>query len=51
MTERIICTSKCTKCKYGTVNDNNKARIKVYCDRKKKEYWYGQMIPCDEKGK
>ena len=51
MAVRMICTNECAKCKYGTINDKNKARIKVYCDRKHKEYWYGQMIPCDEKEK
>ena len=43
----IIITSICEECQYGTVDDSNKARVKVYCSYKDKEYWFGACIPCD----
>ena len=32
---------------YGNVDDTDKAKIKVYCSHKDKEYYYGACIPCD----
>lgn len=29
---KMINTSECEKCKHGTVDDTNKARVKVHCD-------------------
>lgn len=43
----IIITSQCESCKYGTIDDSNKARIKVICNYKNKTYYYGACIPCD----
>ena len=43
----MIITSQCESCTYGTIDDTNKARIKVYCEVKDKTYCYGQCIPCD----
>lgn len=43
----IIITSICEKCKFGTVDDSNKARVKVFCSYKEREYHFGQCVPCD----
>ena len=42
----VIITSICEKCRYGTIHDENKARIKVWCSYKEREYFYGACIPC-----
>ena len=42
-----ICTSKCTTCKNCILIDTDKSKIKIYCKEKQKEYYYGQIIPCD----
>lgn len=47
----MILTSECEKCDYGIIDDSDKARIKVKCLQKNKEYYYGQCIPCDSKRK
>ena len=47
----MILTSECESCKYGTIDESNKARIKVTCAYKNKEYHYGQCIPCESKVK
>ena len=39
-------TDECEKCKHGTIDDSNKARVMVICKIKKK-YYYGQCIPCE----
>ena len=44
---KMIITSECEHCKYGVIDDSNKAKIVVYCNYKEKEYLYGQCIPCD----
>lgn len=43
----MIITSQCETCTHGTLDETNKARIKVYCEVKDKTYCYGQCIPCD----
>ena len=43
----IICTSECVNCKYCTLDDSDRANIRVKCQIKQKEYIYGQKIPCD----
>lgn len=48
MNEKIICTSECVDCIHCEINEIDKAHIKIYCEKKEKEYWYGQYIPCDE---
>lgn len=47
MSETVINTSKCKDCRYGTINDENRARVKVICSFKEKEYYYGQCVPCE----
>ncbi len=45
----MITTDECESCKYGTVMENSKADIKVYCSIKDKYYFFGQCIPCENK--
>lgn len=47
----MILTSECEECIYGIIDDTNKARIKVKCTDKNKEYYYGQCVPCENKTK
>ncbi len=48
---KMILTSECEECIYGIIDESNKARIKVKCRLKDKEYYYGQYIPCEDKTK
>lgn len=43
----MILTSECEYCKYGSIDESNKARVMVRCSDKNKTYHYGQCIPCD----
>ncbi len=45
----MIITSECEQCIHSTINEENKARIKIYCSMKDKTYYWGQCIPCDYK--
>ncbi len=47
----MIITSECEECIYGIIDESDKARIKVKCQHKGKEYYFGQCIPCDNKSK
>lgn len=47
----IIAGQECLDCEYSTINDHDKARIKVVCAVRGKEYYYGQCIPCEDKKK
>ena len=47
----MIITSECEECIYGIIDESNKARVKVKCVQKDKEYYYGQCIPCENKRK
>lgn len=47
----MILTSECEECMDGIIDERNKAKIKVKCLQKNKEYYYGQCIPCDKKRK
>lgn len=47
----MINTSECEKCNYGSLDETNKARVKVYCADKKKTFYYGQCIPCENRKK
>ena len=47
----IICGRDCEDCLYSIINDVNKARVKVYCSQKDKEFYWGQCIPCENKKK
>lgn len=48
---KMILTSECEECIYGIIDESNKARIKVKCSLKGKEYHYGQCVPCEDKRK
>lgn len=48
---KMILTSECEECDNGIIDDSNKAKIKVFCKDKDKEYYYGQCIPCENKTK
>lgn len=45
----MINTSECEFCTHSLLNEENKAKIMVYCRVKDKNYIYGQCIPCDYK--
>lgn len=47
MSDHLILTSKCEKCSYSIINDNDKSKIKIFCKYKKKNYYFGQYIPCE----
>ena len=47
----MIITSECKQCIHSTIDETNKARVKVYCKIKDKTYYWGQCIPCDFKEK
>lgn len=42
-----IITSECVNCQYGTLDDTDKSKVKIHCDYKDKDYYYGQYVPCD----
>lgn len=48
---KMIITSECEDCFHGSVIEEEKGRVKVYCSDREKSYWYGQCIPCDNKRK
>ena len=43
----MICTSECVNCIYGTLDASDKAKAKIICSNKEKEYYYGQIINCE----
>ena len=43
-----INTSECEFCKYGTVDDSDKARVMVNCSYKGKVFYYGKNILCED---
>ncbi len=47
----VINTSECEKCKHGIIDEGNKAKVKVKCEVRNKTYYFGQIIPCDDKEK
>ena len=47
----ILAGKDCANCKYGDIDESNKARVKVHCDLRDKTYYFGQCIPCDSKEK
>lgn len=50
MSKMIICGEDCLDCIHCTdINDDNPARVKVYCNNDDKYRWWGQCIPCDNK--
>lgn len=46
MEEKIIVTSKCETCKYGSINFDDKPKMPIWCSYKERQYVYGQRIPC-----
>ena len=44
---KVINTSQCEKCESGSVDDTDKARVKVFCSSTGKTYYYGQCVHCD----
>lgn len=44
---RMIITSECLDCEYGSTCQENKH--KVHCGFRHKDYIYGQRIPCEDK--
>lgn len=47
----MIITSECEECRFGEIDESDKAKIKVLCTLKNKQYYYGQCVPCDQKEK
>ena len=47
----MIITSECEQCIHSTIYEEDKARVKVYCNVKDKTYYWGQCIPCEYKEK
>ena len=47
----IIAGDDCEDCTRSTFNEDNPAKIMVYCAARDKWYIYGQCIPCEEKVK
>lgn len=45
----MIITSECEECSHSVINEEDKAKVKVYCKVKDKTYYFGQCIPCDYK--
>lgn len=45
----MIITSECEQCIHSVINEEDKARVKIYCKVKDKTYYWGQCIPCDYK--
>jgi len=47
----IICGKDCEKCKFYTLNENDGVKIKIHCEVKNKNFYWGQRIPCEYKEK
>jgi hypothetical protein len=47
--QMIIAGEDCDECRNSVINDEDKARVKVYCTIKEKSYYWGQCIPCELK--
>ena len=45
----IIVGKECEDCKFSTFDENNKAKVMIYCGIKDKWYIYGKCIICDDK--
>lgn len=43
----MIITSECEQCMNSVINDEDKAKVTIYCRAKDKTYYWGQCIPCD----
>lgn len=47
----MIITSECEQCIHSIINEEDKAKVTVYCRVKDKTYFWGQCIPCDHQKK
>ena len=48
----IIIGKDCEDCRYCSLNEESKARVKVICGaRDGKSFYWGQCIPCELKSK
>ena len=47
----IIAGKDCENCVYASIDETDKSRIRVYCDARDKQYYWGQNIQCDDKKK
>jgi len=47
----MILTSECEQCIHSIICEEDKAKIKIYCNVKDKTYYWGQCIPCEYKEK
>ncbi len=45
----MILTTECEKCRYGILDESNRAKIIVHCSKKNCNYIYGQRVPCNYK--
>ena len=45
----IICGKDCEQCKFCTLDESNSAKIKIHCEVKNKDFYWGQCIPCEYK--
>ncbi len=45
----MILTSECEQCMNSVINDEDKAKVTIYCHAKDKIYYWGQCIPCEDK--
>lgn len=46
---RMIITSECENCIHSTIEEINKSKIKIHCDKNDKTYYWGQCVPCEGK--
>lgn len=47
----ITAGSECVGCKFYTLDESDKSKLKVKCAARDKEYMYGQRISCEDKEK
>ena len=45
----ILAGQDCSLCDYSTVFEDDKGRLKAYCEKRDKEYYFGERIPCEDK--
>lgn len=47
----IIAAEECEECIHSAINEEDKARVIIYCKARNKTYHWGQCVPCDDKEK
>lgn len=47
----ILAGVDCENCVYGSIDETDKTKLRVYCQYKDRNYYYGQCIPCENKTK